>query len=90
VPASKTNSGTVVDASSYVEDRDGNLLCKMSKMGPWTIYFFGNWEDWRVKYCFAHRKDKLMRDFRLGKINLKTLIYSFYLRRKDAAHKKGK
>lgn len=87
MPVSKTNSGVCVNASSRVEDKDGNLICGMGKLGPWGLYFFGNWDTWRTSYCFSHRRDKLLKSFRLGRVNPITLVYSLFLKVRDAAHK---
>jgi hypothetical protein len=82
MPTSKTHGG-LIPTHSHGEHRDGQtdaLISYQQNHGNWWLYFFGNWDTWRVNYCEHHRDARLPESFRRGKLTVRSLLTTLRLK----------
>lgn len=59
---------------------EGELISIQGKRGRWFMYFFGYWDMKRVSYCEKHRHDYVPIDFREGRFNISTILFTLKLK----------
>lgn len=75
-----TGSGLGISWEAVHRSGAGKLISAQRKRGRWFLYFFGNWDDNRVKYCEKHRNNHLPANFREGDFSLSTLLFTLKLK----------
>jgi hypothetical protein len=73
---SKVKQGIIITYDVTHYDKNMNLIYSEKTR---TSNILKHYDIWRSKYCNRYRKRKLLESFRLGRINILILIYSFLL-----------
>lgn len=76
---SKVGGGTKVDWGATHRSGSGELISVQRMRGRWFLYFFGNWDTKRVRYCEKHRRNYVPANFREGEFSISTIVFTLRL-----------
>jgi hypothetical protein len=78
VARAKLGNQVKVTAAADHRDSSGYLICHCSSLQGWTLWLLGNWDTERIKYCEAHRHDRVPLAYREGKPTIRVILRELF------------